>query len=72
MKKTFLTLLLLFTAGNLTISTTYAALCLGGNGSRACGQTCTTLSDGSCGCTGTCTQQELDWVGGGKGGEDEL
>jgi hypothetical protein len=65
-KKILLTLLLVFTAANLTISITYAALCQGKGGARACGEKCVTASDGQCGCTGSCTQAEYDWVGGAK------
>ena len=66
MKKLLLTLLLVFSAANLTISITYAALCQGKGGARACGEQCTTISDGQCGCTGSCTQEELNWVAGAK------
>jgi hypothetical protein len=71
MKNVLLTLLLVFTAGNLTISITYAAICQGAGGARACGETCASLGDGNCGCTGKCSKEELDWVAGAKGGGDE-
>lgn len=71
MKKLLLTLLLMFSAVNLSISITYAALCRGKGGARACGEKCVTASDGQCGCTGSCTQAEYDWVA-GAGGEEEL
>jgi hypothetical protein len=64
MKKLLLTLLLVFSAANLTISITYAAVCKGKGGARACGQQCVTASDGQCGCTGLCTAEEYDWVAG--------
>lgn len=38
MKKLLLTLLLMFSAVNLTISITYAAICQGKGGARACGE----------------------------------
>lgn len=71
MKKVILVLLLVFSAANLTISVTYAAICKGKGGARACGTQCVTISDGQCGCTGSCTKEELDWVG-NAGGEAEL
>ena len=70
MKKLFLTLLLMFSAANLTISA-YAAMCQGPGGARACGTTCTSAPSGECLCTGTCSKEERDWVGGAKGGGDE-
>jgi len=65
MRKILLTLLV-FSAANLTISITYAALCQGKGGARACGEKCVTASDGQCGCTGSCTKEEYDWVAGAK------
>jgi len=65
-KKTLLTSLLVLTAANLTIGITYAALCQGKGGARACGEKCVTASDGQCGCTGSCTKEEYDWVAGDK------
>lgn len=72
MKRVLLTLLLVFSTANLTISITYAALCQGKGGARACGEQCVTASDGQCGCTGSCTKEELDWVAGAHGGDEEL
>ena len=72
MKKLLLLLLLVFSGANLTISITYAALCQGKGGARACGQQCVTASDGQCGCTGSCTKEEYDWVGGAKVQDEEL
>ncbi len=72
MKKLFLTLLLMFTAANLTISIAYGAMCQGPGGARACGTTCTSQSNGECVCSGTCSKEERDWVGGAKGGDEEL
>jgi hypothetical protein len=66
MKKALMTFLLVVTAANLTVSITYAAVCQGRGGARACGEQCTTISDGQCGCSGSCTQEELDWVAGAK------
>lgn len=73
MKKVLFTLGVLITACNLTIGAAYAALCLGSNGERACGSTCTTNSNGTCTCTGGCSADEIKWVGGaGKGDDEEL
>lgn len=65
-KKILLALFLAFSAANLTISITYAALCQGKGGARACGEKCTTISDGQCGCSGSCTKEEYDWVAGAR------
>ena len=69
-KKVLLTLLLVFSVANLTIGITYAALCQGKGGARSCGEQCVTASDGQCGCTGSCTRAEYEWVAGAKGHED--
>lgn len=66
MKTALLMLLLVLTAANVTISITYSAVCQGKGGARACGEQCVTASDGQCGCTGSCTQEEYDWVAGAK------
>lgn len=60
------------TACNLTVGIAYSAVCISSGGARACGEQCTTLSDGSCGCRGTCTKEERDWVAGGKGAAAEI
>jgi hypothetical protein len=72
MKKLFLTLFLMFSVANVTISIAYAAMCQGPGGARACGQTCSSQSNGECACTGECSKEERDWVGAAKGGDEEL
>lgn len=68
MKKVILGLAILLTASNLAVGVAYAAVCEGTNGARACGEGCTVLSDGTCGCRGACSSAELDWVAqAGKG-----
>jgi hypothetical protein len=69
-RKILLAVALIVTACNLTVA--YSAMCISSGGARACGEQCTTLSDGSCGCRGSCTTEERDWVGGAKGTEAEL
>lgn len=71
MKKVVLVFLLVFSAANVSISVAYAATCKGKGGARACGFQCVTASNGQCGCTGACTQEEYDWVAGIKT-EEEL
>lgn len=72
MKKLCLMLALGLTTCNLAIGVTYAAICRGSNGARACGAQCTTLPAGDCGCSGACTKEERDWVAGaGASGDDE-
>lgn len=66
-RKILLAVVLIVTACNLTVGIAYSAVCISSGGARACGQSCTTLSDGSCGCRGTCTKEERDWVAGDKG-----
>ena len=68
-RKILLTVALIVTACNLTIGIAYAAVCQSSGGARACGTSCATLSDGSCGCQGTCTKEERDWVAGVKSAE---
>lgn len=72
MKKIFLSLAIAITACNLTIGIGYAAVCQSSKGARACGATCGTNPDGTCACTGACSAEERNWVGGSKGEEDEL
>ena len=56
MKKTLLFLALVLTAANLTAGITYAAAC---------------QANGVCVCTGACSKEDLDWVGGGHFAEIE-
>ncbi len=65
-RKIILAVALIVTACNLTVGIAYAAVCQSSGGARACGTSCATLSDGSCGCQGTCTKEERDWVSGVK------
>lgn len=69
MKKLVLIIALFVTAGNLAVGVSYAAICQSSKGARACGSSCTANADGSCSCSGTCTQDEKDWVA--KKGEDD-
>jgi hypothetical protein len=64
MKKVILGLAILLTASNLAVGVTYAAVCEGRNGARACGSGCAVNSDGTCGCQGSCSADELNWVAG--------
>jgi len=66
MKKFILAIALLVTASNLAVGVVYAAVCESSKGARACGSGCTVLADGGCGCQGTCSAAELDWVSGGS------
>ena len=66
MKKVILGLALLLTASNLAVGVAYASVCESSNGVRGCGNICTVLTDGGCGCSGSCSSAELDWVAGGK------
>ena len=66
MKKTLLTFALLVTLSNLALGVVYAARCTGAGGSRMCGATCTSSSNGTCVCEGSCTKAERDWVAGGS------
>ena len=68
MKKLILGLAILLTASNLAAGVAYAAVCESTKGARACGESCTVLSDGACGCRGSCSSAELDWVAGGSKG----
>ena len=71
-RKILLAVALIVTACNLTVAIAYSAVCQSPNGARACGQSCATLSDGSCGCQGSCTREEREWVAGGKGTAAEI
>ena len=71
-RKILLAVALIVTAFNLTVGIAYSAVCISSSGARACGQSCATLSDGSCGCQGTCTKEERDWVAGAKGEAAEI
>lgn len=64
MKKRLLIGLAAFvTACNLAVGA-YAMRCEGVGGGRACGTQCVSDSAGNCGCAGTCTNSEMDWVAG--------
>jgi hypothetical protein len=65
MRKALITIALFVTATNLTIGVSYAATCQSSKGARACGTTCVATASGACECTGQCTKEERDWVGGG-------
>ena len=71
-RKIVLAVVLLVTACNLTIGIAYSAVCQSRSGARACGTSCATLSDGSCGCQGSCTKEETDWVAGVKLADAEI
>ena len=66
MSRFILTIALFVTAANLTIGVGYAATCQSSKGARACGTTCVATTAGACECSGTCTKEERDWVGGGQ------
>lgn len=73
MKKILFTLGVLITACNLAISIAYSAVCEGANGGRACGSFCViTPNDGRCVCAGSCTADEMKWVGGAGKDDEEL
>lgn len=72
MTKLLLTIALFVTAVNLTIGVGYAAICQSSRGGRACGTTCVATATGACECTGACTKEERDWVGGGGGQAAEI
>ena len=73
LRKILIVLALVSSAGNLAVGVTYAAICRGSGGARACGETCASTSSGNCGCTGSCTKAEMDWVAGaGSGGDEEV
>ncbi len=65
-RRILLAVALTITTFNFAIGIAYSAVCISSGGARACGTACTTLSDGSCGCQGTCTKDERDWVAGSK------
>jgi len=64
MKRILLSAALMLTAANLAIGISYAATCEGKSGGRACGSICQRLSNGECGCEGSCTAAEMKWVAG--------
>jgi hypothetical protein len=72
MSKLLLTIALFVTAANLGIGVSYAATCQGTKGGRACGTTCVATAQGGCECSGQCTKEERDWVGGGGGQVAEI
>jgi hypothetical protein len=71
MKKILLSLAIAITACNLTIGIGYAAVCQSSKGARACGTSCIAMTGGNCGCQGDCSAEELAWVAGAKGGDEE-
>ena len=72
MSKLPLTIALFITAANLALGVSYAAVCQSSKGARACGTTCVATAAGGCECTGQCTKEERDWVGGGGGAGAEI
>lgn len=72
MRRIILALGIAVTLCNLTIGISYASICQTAGGARACGEKCTTVPDGRCLCEGSCTADEMKWVGGGKGDDEEL
>lgn len=70
-KRAVLVLGTLLTLFHLTIGISYSSVCESTGGARACGTTCSTTSNGSCACSGTCTADEMKWVEGAKKGDDE-
>jgi hypothetical protein len=66
-RKIFIVLALLASAGNLAVGVTYAATCRSSSGARACGEVCSSLANGNCACTGSCTKEEREWLTGGGG-----
>ena len=71
-QKILLAVALFVSACNLTVGAAYAAVCQSSSGARSCGASCTTLSDGGCGCQGACSTEERNWVAGSKGAAAEL
>lgn len=72
MKKVLLALGVLITVCNLTLGIAYPAVCQDRKGARACGTSCSAYPDGTCVCQGNCTADEMKWVGGAGGGDEEL
>lgn len=66
-RKVFIVLALLLSAANLAVGVTYAAICRSSSGARACGELCSSLPNGNCACSGSCTKEERDWVAAGGG-----
>lgn len=64
-RRLLLTIAALITASNLAFAVVYAAQCEGRGGARACGTTCIPAPDGQCGCVGSCTAGEMNWVAAG-------
>lgn len=64
MKKLLLAAAITLTACNLAGVIAYAETCQSGGGARACGDRCVKLSNGECGCGGSCTSAEMNWVAG--------
>ncbi len=72
LRKILLVLALVVTAGNLAAGVTYAALCRGSGGARACGEICSSTTTGNCACSGACTAEERAWVAGAGGSFAEV
>jgi hypothetical protein len=73
MKKIVLAIAIAVSMSNLAIGITYAAVCQDTNGNRYCGQELQTPPAAAVvNARGTCRDKEYDWVGGGKGGAEEL
>lgn len=72
MRKLVLTMALVVSATNLAIGVSYAATCQSTKGARACGTTCVATAGGACECTGACSKEEREWVGGGGGQVAEI
>ena len=73
MKKIVLAIAIAVSMCNLAIGITYAAVCQDSHGDRFCGHDCQTGTDGvGCQCSGACSNGEMNWVAGGKGGAGEL
>ena len=64
MKRILIYAALLLTAVNLSLGIGYAMTCEGKSGGRVCGSSCQKLSNGECGCEGSCTSAEMRWVAG--------
>ena len=66
-RKIFIVFVLVLSTGNLAVGLTYAAICRGSSGARACGEICTSTTTGNCACSGSCTAEERAWVTGAGG-----
>jgi hypothetical protein len=66
-RKIFVILALVLSVGNVAVGLTYAATCRSSSGARACGEICSSLPNGNCACSGSCTKEERAWVAAGGG-----